>query len=139
MSSENPFQAPTPIEPLAEPVDSALNAAEEKKFNQQIIALGAFWIIIGAITLGFVGVAFSNGQRLPLSVGGLVFVGVLGLLWIGIGVLTCMKKIPAVWVGLILSYLSLLGQVISVNLCGLVILVLVITQAHRVISWSKKR
>ena len=140
MSSENPFQAPTPFEPDSELVDSALNAAEEKKFNQQIVALGGFWIIIGLAAAGFACVtAFSSGRQLPISTIVLLVIGVLGLVWIGIGVLTCMKKIPAVWVGLILSYVSIVGQLIWMNLCGLVILVLVIAQAHRVISWSKKR
>ena len=139
-ASENPYQAPTSVETNPEAVDSALNAAEEKKFNQQIVALGGFWIFIGLLAAGLAGVAvFSDGPPLPFSAIGFTVIGFLGVLLIGIGVLTCMKKIAAVWIGLILSYVSIVGQLLLQNLCGLVIFVIVIAQAHRVISWSKKR
>jgi hypothetical protein len=42
----------------------------------------------------------------------------------------------AVYVGLALSYLSALGNLVNLNLCGLAIVVVAIVQAHRVISFA---
>ena len=41
-----------------------------------------------------------------------------------------------VYVGLGLSYLSVISNLFNFNLCGMIILVIVIIQAHRVISWA---
>jgi hypothetical protein len=44
----------------------------------------------------------------------------------------------AVYVALILTYLSLLGQVLRFNVCTIAILIAVILQAHRVIGWANR-
>ena len=52
--------------------------------------------------------------------------------------MSCLKQIWAVYVGLVLSYISVIGNLININVCGLVILVVIIIQAHRVIGWSRE-
>ena len=44
----------------------------------------------------------------------------------------------AVYVALALSYLSMVGQILNLNICGGIIIILVILQAHRVIGWAKE-
>ena len=53
-----------------------------------------------------------------------------------LGVFSCLKHMWAVYVGLGLSYLSVISNLFNFNLCGMIILVIVIIQAHRVISWA---
>jgi len=138
MNSENPYQAPIQAAPVPTDSPSRLNRMAEKKFQQQIIALGGFWICTGLV-------AIAVALALPIPKGNLangmwiLILGGMGVLWTVIGTLTCMKMIPAVWVGLVLSYLSLIASLMGTNLCGIVILVPVIGQSHRVLSWSKRR
>ena len=144
---ENPYRAPSaealPVGQLAEGVP---DPAIIKKFRQQIHALGAFWIIIGCIGLGLAAFALISGA-LPLGLQSgeitlaLLFgllVGGISVMWIVLGVLTCLKKMGAVYAGLVLSYLSLFGNLVRLNLCPLIVLIIAILQAHRVIKWGKQ-
>ncbi len=145
---ENPYRAPSaeavPVGQLAEGVP---DPAIIKKFRQQIHALGAFWIIIGCIGLGLAAFALSSGA-LPLGLQsgeitlalllGLLVVGGISVMWIVLGVLTCLKKIGAVYAGLVLSYLGLFGNLVRLNLCPVIVLIIAILQAHRVIKWAKQ-
>jgi hypothetical protein len=129
--------------------DSAANpypAVDRKllrKFREQIHALGALWIIIGSLA-GVLAVVTLQGNRdLAAGLGSdeqivLILIAGMGLVWFVLGVLTCLKHMWAVYVALVLSYGSLVGQVFKLNLCGGIILVIVILQAHRVIGWSKQ-
>jgi len=139
----NPYQSPPTAAPLA-PVSSQANLQHLKMlkdFRSQIVALGAFWIIIGGLAaiMGIFATSFlitANDvapQTLAMMCGIIV---VLGLAWVTLGVLACLKQMWAVYVGLVLSYISLVGNLINLNICGLVILVVVIIQAHRVIGWA---
>jgi len=118
-------------------------------FRQQIHALGAFWILIGALSLLVSVVALNNQAArgvvggggfvvIRLDVGVAVVVAALGVAWIAIGILACLKNVVAVYVGLALSYLSLLANLVQINVIGMLILALVIAQAHRVLSWANK-
>ena len=114
-----------------------------KKFRREMHGLGGFWIFIGAlatfaaIMLAAVeppaGVDPSDLQ----AIGSAVFF-VLGSAWVVLGIFTCLKKMWAVYVGLGISYLSLLGNLVNLNICGLVIVIVVIIQAHRCISAASK-
>jgi hypothetical protein len=138
----NPYQAPPSAAPLA-PISAAANLQQLKMlkdFRSQIVALGAFWIIIGGLAVGLGAFATSllagqnaAPQTLAVMCGILV---VMGLAWVTLGVLACLKQMWAVYVGLVLSYLSVIGNLVNLNVCGLVILVVVIIQAHRVIGWA---
>ena len=115
------------------------------KFREQIHALGAFWIIIGGIASGLVAMVFlGSADFLTSDPDNIVFLivagvsGFMGLAWVVLGVLTCLKQMWAVYTGLVLSYLSAALQLLNLNLCAIAILVIVILQAHRVIGWARK-
>jgi hypothetical protein len=140
----NPYQSPLADTTLArEPLGTLPDPDLVKKFRQQIHALGAFWIIIGGVAVLLV-VRMLRGTTLPdggdeprfFLVGGVV--GLVGFAWIVLGVLACLKNLWAVYVGLVLSYASVLLQLLSFNICSIVILIIVILQAHRVIGWGNK-
>src|SRR4051794_18067271 len=85
-----------------------------RKFREQIHALGALWIIIGALAGAIAIVALQGRPDLAARVGGeqqavLLLVAGMGLVWFVLGVLTCLKQMWAVYVALVLSYVSLLG------------------------------
>jgi hypothetical protein len=140
----NPYQAPeadlgTPGESGPSEVDRAL----ARKFGEQILALGAFWILMGGGAIGLSILALGGDRDLGASFvpGGrtlLVIAGIVGGAWIVLGILTSARKIWAVYAGLALCYVSLILQVLALNLCTFAILVLVILQAHRVIGWSRR-
>jgi hypothetical protein len=148
MSSSNRDDANPYAPPVAGGQDagamslSAPDRALVTKFRQQIHALGAFWIFIGglAIVLAAIGLAgnrgFVNQDRLQSLV--LAVVGVIGMGWCLLGVLTCLKHLWAIYVGLALSYLSIPVQLLSLNLCGVAVLIVVVLQAHRVIGWANR-
>lgn len=62
----------------------------------------------------------------------------MGCIWLGLGVSICLKLIWALYVALVLCYLSVIGNLINLNVCGLVILIVVILQSHRVLGWAKQ-
>jgi hypothetical protein len=133
----NPYAPPrTSAEAGVHVVPVPVDRVMVKKFRDQILALGVLWIIGGTLAagIGVFGLARPSDAPVPLAV-----VAVLGLAWIVIGVLTCLKHLWAVYVGLVLSYLSLVGQLVTLNLnLGLVVVILVILQAHRVSGWAKR-
>jgi hypothetical protein len=112
-----------------------------QNFHKQIIALGAFWIFIGLMTLLVAAAAaFADAAWTP-DVGAAAaagVIGIMGLAWIGLGICVCLKQMWAVRVALVLSYLSMLASLITLQLCAAVILVVVILQAHRVLKWAKQ-
>jgi hypothetical protein len=139
----NPYQAPS-LAPgiLATDIRDAAVRAKIKKFRDQIHALGAFWIIIGAVAIGF-GILIFNGRAADMAIlaGGEIIGSILfvqGFAWFGLGVATCLKQLWAVYIALVLSYLSILGNLVSFNVCSLIILIAVILQAHRVIGWARE-
>ena len=136
----NPYQppAPAPAMPTIDPRDAEIRV-KIKKFREQIHALGALWIILGGIAAAL-GVFLLTAEtaadeETPILAG---FVIVMGSCWLGLGIATCLKQIWAVYVGLALSYVSVLGNLVRFNICSLIILVVVILQAHRVIGWARE-
>ena len=88
------------------------------------------------------GVMLARQKNMPMNddvglMGMMILLAITGLVWFAVGVATCLKQMWAVYIGLGISYLSLLGNLTSVNICGLVIVILVIIQGHRVIGFSK--
>jgi hypothetical protein len=115
-----------------------------KDFRSQILALGVAWIILAGLALAAAALAAgvlvgavgeSADDTTPIL---LAIVGVAGLIWGGLGVCACLKKMWAVYVGLVLSYISVAGNLLQLNLCAIVILALIIVQAHRVIGFAKE-
>jgi hypothetical protein len=120
-----------------------------KQFRSQMHSLGAFWIIIGLLGTGLIGFQLIQTMNathdadpragaavaaVALTIG-VIMIG-LCLGWVLLGILTCFKQIWAVYVGLVLSYLSVVGNLITLNIIALVILAVAILQAHRVINWA---
>lgn len=136
----NPYQSPateTGAAPLAP--QGAVDLVMVKKFRDQIHALGAVWLLIGGLMIA-VGVASflgaSDGAADDRFMGP-VLIG-FGAFWLMIGVFALLKHMWAVYVGLVLSYLSLIGNLLRLSVCGVILLLLVIIQAHRVIGWAKE-
>lgn len=142
--SQNPYQAPASANPLPGESLTANNVLQVKllkDFRSQIHALGGFWIFIGLVASGlgvFAAATMVGGNADPtnMSVASVVLVG-MGVIWLALGICTLFKQMWAVYVGLVLSYISLVGNILRFNLCGLVILGFVIVQAHRVIGWAR--
>ncbi len=113
-----------------------------KQFRQQIHALGGFWIFIGSVATALcVGLLLTQGEILGLQAENVVLLmiaGVAGVIWLTVGIASCFKQMWAVYLGLGLSYLSVIGNLINLNICGLVILGAVILQAHRVLGFAKR-
>lgn len=139
--SPNPYQAPAAPEQSAMPSSAMTTPAAYrllKDFRTQIHALGGFWIFIGSLACGLAllfGVTGDPVQETAILIGILLAAGAI---WLSIGVLACYKQIGAVYVGLVLSYLSLIGNLLSFNVCTLIIFILVVVQAHRVLGWAKQ-
>ena len=140
----NPYQspaAPTPvIQPSSESHEQLHKVLED--FRSQIIALGAFWIFIGAMAIAagvFVGYMANRANQDPATMKILLAIlGVMGVIWVALGVCVCLKQIWALYVALVLSYLSLISSVFRLQICSIVLLGAVIFQAHRVLRWAKE-
>lgn len=137
----NPYQAP----PVLIPQMDAKKATDQlllKKFRSQIQALGILWILFGVLCAAVtIAIFFVSDMQLQEPIARIIFAAILGFLtfiWLISGILSCYKIMPGVWIGLAASYLSLAGNVINFNLCGLVIMLVAIIQGHRVISWASK-
>ncbi len=140
----NPY---APTSSLGMPGSGTINESDAKlikDFRSQILALGVLWIIFAILCVGllFVVLSGSLGNQANLNdANQYVFAGLLGLVgvgWLVSGVMALMKSQAGVYIGLVLSYLSLIGNFINMNICGIVILILIVIQAHRVISFASK-
>lgn len=141
MTEFNPFEAPAEDSRVFENPKGSLTLLLTK-FRQQMAALGAAWVFFGGSGMVASGVMLVRQNNMPMNddvglVVMMILLAIAGLVWFTVGIATCLKKMWAVYVGLGISYLSLLGSFASVNICGLVIVILVIIQAHRVIGYSK--
>ena len=141
----NPYEPPREAAQLYSPVYQAGNIEHFKllkQFRQQIHALGGFWIFIGSVATALsIFLVATAGNALGMrgeNVVIMVVIGITGLIWLAVGVATCLKQMWAVYVGLGLSYLSVLGNLINLNICGLIILAAVILQAHRVLGFASR-
>ncbi|WP_166820647.1 zinc ribbon domain-containing protein [Thalassoroseus pseudoceratinae] len=120
-------------------VDSRATRTKLERFRKEIHGLGGFWIVIGSLGLLaaiVLGNAPRNNQFDPDI---LVVLVPLTLFWIAVGVCMCLKQMWAVYTGLVMSYLSLIGNIfLSFNICAIAILVAAVVQGHRVIKWASE-
>lgn len=139
----NPYAAP-PI--TAEmPFDSGERSIAMTKiikdFRSQSLALGVVWIIFGVIAVGLIALLSTTDALADREEGGPIFLAILaalGVLWFAAGIGTLMKQLWGVYIGLVMGYLSLIGNLLSFNLCALAITIFVLVQAHRVIGFARK-
>ena len=113
-----------------------------RQFREQTRSLGLVWIIFGGLNLAIAALAFTGNAQIRKLAGGqevvFVFAGVFGSIWIICGILSLVKILPAIFVGLGLTYIAIALNVITLNICGIVIDIVIILQAHRVIRWASK-
>ncbi len=140
MPEFNPFEAPAEDSRVIAPAPS-IHILLLKRFRQQMNALGAAWILFGSVGMVASAVMMTRSQNTRLSESVefvvVILVAIISMVWFLLGVATCLKNSRAVYFGLGITYLSLLGNLMSFNICGLVIVILVIIQGHRVIGYSK--
>lgn len=140
---DNPY-SPVAVEPSSANVPLGVDAKLLKDFRSQILALGVLWIIFGLMSSAFaVSIFTGNLGDLQQSDPGLwkamiLVIGMLATGWLVSGVLSVMRSIIGVYTGLVLSYLALVASAIQIGVCWVVILIVIIVQAHRVIGFSKK-
>lgn len=112
-----------------------------KTFRQQIIALGALWTVIGLLNARLAA-AFLAGLTPNEALAAMAlmapFILALGIIWIAVGVSTCMQIVPALFVGLVLSHISLVLSAVSMDFCSVAIMVIAVLQAHRVLRLRKQ-
>lgn len=144
MSDFNPFEAPTENFPASGSTPHERHELHEVliKFRQQITALGGLWTFFGVLTLVAVIALTALSEQIPNpELQSFLVIAVLGgssVLWLTVGIASCFKQMWAVYVGLGVSYLGLLSNLLQLNLCGLAILIVVIIQAHRVLGFAKQ-
>ena len=133
--------------------------AQQRTIRSLMNGVGGLWIFFGALVL--LGTIFlsSEAQRLRgrggMDVEGLLIIlGIVSLVWLTVGICACAKQMWAVYVGLVLSYIGIVGQVVNLvggqgggpgggagpQACGAIfavcLLVAGIVQSHRIISLS---
>lgn len=140
MSDFNPFAIPETNSFAGENV-AAEHRETLKNFRQQIMALGVLWILFGVLLLAAFGFLMNaQNAALPMQFDGvlLVVVGGSSAVYLLLGLAACCKQIWAVYAGLVLTYVGLLGQLTQINVCGLIITAVILLQAHRVIGFARK-
>lgn len=118
---------------------SYVDRDEIRKFRKEMHGVGGLWIFFGVVC-GLAGIVFiGNPPRGADGTFGLVLL-FLGALWGSAGVGTCAKQLWGLWMGLILCYLSLLGNLVRLpeSLCPLLFIIAALVQSHRCLSTAKK-
>lgn len=111
------------------------------KFHREARALAGFWIFGGLLSLFIGWMILSSGTREIIFYSSrelLVFLSLgfmaSGSLWIWSGVLTAMKRLPGVTLGLRVSYVIVLLNLAFANIPGILLIFLVILQGWRVLK-----
>lgn len=134
------------------PARPRVGKKEVRQFREQIHALGGLWVFFGLIVLGLTIAVLAVGANVgvfgPDDQFYVILLAAIGLSWLTTGVLAFLKEMWGVYLGLGMTYLSLVVQVVQLKdmregaICGKVIafaiLIAVIAQAHRVIGWANK-
>lgn len=122
-----------------------IDVQKVKRFRREIHGLAGFWIFFGVLT-GAVGIMLlivdNNIFRGRIDPDLHQFVGgvslLVGALWFASGFASAYKQLWGVYVGLIVTYLNLAGHLVNLNVCGIIISIIVIVQAHRVLKLSRE-
>ncbi|MEZ6105683.1 MAG: hypothetical protein R3B96_06085 [Pirellulaceae bacterium] len=153
----NPYsQTSTTPEPLVlSDEQKAICALQQtlKTFREQIHALGVVWIILGVITiavcLNIYLTVIATHEHQPGEARETWFIATLllamtamtGLVWIVVGVLSCMKWIGAVYVGMVATILAIFAELLTFHPCTFVmagVLALLIVQIYRVLKFGRE-
>ena len=142
--SENPYQSP------AIPADDGETVGDIvvkdrlllQKCQQQMVALGLLWIVIGILGLGITVIAPISEATSVLQ--GPLFYALISLLFAAsilhliAGVFTCFKQRSAVYLGLVVGYPTAFVNLLLLNLCPFLMLGIGLLLAHRVLRWAKE-
>lgn len=139
----NPYAPPLNVDSRsfdAAPASGLAARELVKQFRTQIHAIGAAWIFFAALAGLLLIYVAAGGNNFPPETRNILAVGFIisCLLWLVAGIFTCFKYTAAVYLGLVLSYISAIGNLSHGNVCAILLLVLVIWQAHRVLGFAKK-
>jgi hypothetical protein len=115
-------------------------------FDRQINGLGCLWTFFGVLCVALVVLAISVMEgELDVASEELMVIGVIASAWLLAGIGSFMKQVWAVWVGLVMSYLSVLVQVATMGggragggCIDLGIMLIGIWQAHKVLGIAKR-
>ena len=128
-------------EAFFEPVPNRIPRQLADRFRRQVRPLAVAWLAIGILSL-LLGLSEIMTQRSRLASplygaseadsGMALLMGVNGVLWIVSAIMTWKQRMWSVILGLILSYLSFFGGLITSSLFALLIHGFIIAQAHRV-------
>jgi hypothetical protein len=142
--SENPYQSPSPLNDEEEIVGGM--AVKDRlllqKCQQQMIVLGLLWIATGLVGMGAVGILHITApESAPMSAPLLLQLDLIfaaSLFQLFLGVLTCCKRLTAVYMGLILGYPAAFVNLLVLNLCPFLMLGIGLLLAHRILRWAKE-
>lgn len=113
-----------------------------RQFRREAHGLGGVWVFFGCICLLLAVVAPNMGNVNEAGPVLAVVFGGIGVGWLTLGIFTFLKHLWAIYLGLAVSYVSAVGNLVSLgqggNACGLIIVVAIIIQAHKVISRANK-
>lgn len=143
----NPLDSAPPVVGGAPVIDPAAGRERRviNKFRAQIHALGLAWVIFGVlVTAAGVFVLLSANEGTPrldqvkTSPYLAYLICCVGASWIAIGVLTCLKQMWSVYVGLVLTCAMLCSNLIELRVVWVMIEAAIIVQAHRILGYAKK-
>jgi hypothetical protein len=122
-----------------------IDVQKVKRFRREIHGLAGFWIFFGVLS-GVVGIVLLTVDEnifpgridpdLQTFVGGVTLL--VGAIWFASGFASAYKQLWGVYVGLTVTYINLAGNLINTNVCGIIISIIVIIQAHRVLKISRE-
>jgi hypothetical protein len=109
-----------------------------RRFRREVHALGGFWIFVGALFfLAGLGAGELEDRFVDVdTVRAIAFA--IGFSMAFIGIMACMKQLWAIYTGLVASYFLLLVSVLGLAVCPLIIVIVVLVQAHRTIGWANR-
>ena len=139
VNTNNPYASPAEVAAAQTGAEFDDIKAGVQKFRDQIHALGVLWVIVGVCSIAF-GVTILGSGQWPDSVAKWVWLGsamTLGLASTVFGVMACRKRLWAIRGGIAVTYIAILLQLVFANVCGVVLLVVPLIQAHRVLDWGK--
>lgn len=115
------------------------------EFKSSVKTAGGIWLASGIIALGFImlTMGMGGGRMLGMLGGLLVVVAMISVVWIVIGGFAIARHMWAIWTGLVLSYLSLVGNVMSMvqgdgsGVCPIAFVIISLVHGHRAIKHAK--
>lgn len=146
----NPYASPAAVDDEL-PLQTTDNSrALLQQFRAQMHGLAVLWLLVGVL-VSVLGLAFLSGELLAIGETFFRFEGIFvglailtaGALWLIAGLITLFKRLWAVYLGLVGSYVALALFVIAgiawsevATLVPIMFFGIAIVQSHRLIGWA---